>query len=527
MARAPIGLRIKERRKASGVTQAALAQKLEISASYLNLIENGKRPIGGGLLVRIARELGTDLESLDGAAERQLVGQLSEIATDPVVQGIGPQAGQSLAPNAMDLVGRHPDWARAVVALHRAFNDRDRLASALSDRLNQDPFLNEAVHRMLGQVAAIRSASEILDDADDLSPDETDRFHGMLAKESANLTNVTRSIASFFDKSEAQSLSTTPAEEVDAFIEAKRNYFETLETGAEALRAEIGIRRGLTESRLVEHLKARFDVDVAFSESPIVDEGGFLRRMRFDRDAGCLFIASEAAGAARRFRIARLACELNMSDAIQTQIKLAPGLKSDPSRVRAMRALASYAAAALLMPYQAFLEDAKSLRYDLQLLARRYAVSFEQAAHRLTSLRRPSAEGVPFGFMRVDPSGFVGKRLALPDLPLPRYGGACPLWAIYRAAQRPGEILRQLVEFPAGGRFLFIARAQERGSGSYDRTRHTISIMLACDAIHAEQLVYGDGLAVAARAAPEFVGQSCRLCARSGCPARQEELLVG
>lgn len=520
MARAPIGLRIKERRKARGVTQAALAQQLEISASYLNLIENGKRPIGGGLLVRIARELETDLESLDGAEERQLVAQLNEIAADPVVQSARPQG-----PTAIELVGRHPDWARAVVALHRAFSDRDRLASALSDRLNQDPFLNEAVHRMLGQVAAIRSAAEILEDSDDLSAEESERFHGMLAAESAQLTDVTRSIAAFFDKTEAQSLSTTPAEEVDDFIAARRNYFAGLEEAGERLRDQIGLVRGATESRLVDHLADRHGISVTLTEGPLVDTRGFLRQMLFDEEAATLRLSANTAGAARRFRVARVVCQLGMSEQIAELIAAAPGLRSPQAQARARRALSSYGAATLLMPYDRYLEDAETLRYDVQTLARRYSVSFEQAAHRLTSLRRPDSEGVRFGFMRVDPSGFIVKRMALPDLPLPRYGGACPLWAIYRSFQRPGEILRQLVEFPAGGRFLFVARALQRAGGAFGRPDHSVAVMLACDAIHADQLVYADGMAVGPRAAPEAVGQSCRLCARTGCPARQEELL--
>ena len=82
--------------------------------------------------------------------------------------------------------------------------------------------------------------------------------------------------------------------------------------------------------------------------------------------------------------------------------------------------------------------------------------------HRLVTLRRPGAEGIPFGMMRVDPAGFVTKRFPLPHLLLPRHGNACPLWAVYKAFQTPGVLERQLVEFPNGSRFLMLARAVEK-----------------------------------------------------------------
>src|SRR3546814_9683149 len=98
------------------------------------------------------------------------------------------------------------------------------------------------------------------------------------------------------------------------------------------------------------------------------------------------------------------------------------------------------------MPYERFLEDAVRTRYDVDLLRRLYAASVGQACHRLVTLRRPGAEGIRFAFIRSDPAGFVTKRLPLPNLPLPRYGGACPLWAVYRAFQTHEAVVRQLAE---------------------------------------------------------------------------------
>ena len=55
--RAPIGFRISNRRKSLKISQAALARLVGISPSYLNLIENNKRDVGGALLQRAQQGL--------------------------------------------------------------------------------------------------------------------------------------------------------------------------------------------------------------------------------------------------------------------------------------------------------------------------------------------------------------------------------------------------------------------------------------------------------------------------------------
>ena len=73
-----------------------------------------------------------------------------------------------------------------------------------------------------------------------------------------------------------------------------------------------------------------------------------------------------------------------------------------------------------------------------------------------------NAAGVPFGFLRSDPAGRLTKHFPLPGLPLPGAGHACPLWAIYGAFRTPEAMVRQVVQFADGSRYLFVARAQAR-----------------------------------------------------------------
>lgn len=524
MATTAVGLRIKERRKAAGLTQAELAAKVGISPSYLNLIENGKRSIGGKLLGAVARALDAPRAAFDHAGDRRLVEALQEIAVDPLVRDLSADPE-----SAADLLGRHEPWARALVALHRSWRERDRAAAALADRLNQDPALSDAVHRILGSVSAIRSTAEILVSVPDIAPNQQASFHKVLAAESGRLSDLSRALAGFFDNIEDNTGALTPGEEVDDFIAARHNYFPEIEAAVDAIRAEARLEPGRTQSRLIDYLEERFDVVVErrVRDEPESEDGLDAEEAASeDGDERRLLLSNAAPETTRRFQLARRAVRLAAAEAIESEIARASELRSDAAKARARRALISYGAGAALMGYDAYFEAAESCRYDIDGLSRRFIVSYEQAAHRMATLRRPGSEGPPLAFMRVDPSGFVTKRLALPGMPLPRMGGACPLWVVYRAFQTPETIVRQLAEFPSGERFLLFARAVSKEGAAFDRPRHLLSIMLATPAVSAERFVYSDGLALGPRAHTTAVGPSCRLCVRQDCAYRQEDAPV-
>ena len=521
MATPLIGLKIRERRKEMGLTQTALAGRVGISVSYLNLIEHNKRSIGGRLLRQVAEELEVGLETLDGATERRLAGDLTELLADPLFDRSGLEA------QAIDeLVGRYPGWARAVVTLHRAFLDRSQAMHALSDRLNQDPFLGEAIHRILTNVSAIRSISEILSSVDDVDAQQLQRFHSILAEESGRLSTAAKGLSTFFDKASTAPRSTTPAEEVDDFLLEHQNHFPSLEAAAAELRRGLDAAPRQLEDRMLERLER--DHRLHISRAGVDDERLPWARdgLRFSAHGKRLILLDGAPPATRRFAVARLLSRLTCAAEIEAVVSRSTMLTTAAARERAIAALQSYCAGAMLMPYERFLEDALRARYDIDLLRRRHGTSVEQVCHRLVTLRRPGAEGIPFAFIRSDPAGFVTKRLPLPNLPLPRYGGACPLWAVYQAFQTPESVVRQLAEFPNGERFLFIARAVAKGDPAFGQPRRLLSIMLACDGLYADQLVYGDRLDLSAGAPADRVGTTCRLCVRNDCPQRQEDVII-
>ena len=521
-----IGATLRERRRALGITQAALAMQAGISASYLNLIESDKRSIGGALLKRIADALGLALSEIDGAAERRLVADLAELCGEPLLADLQLEPGSTSA-----LAGRHREWARALARLHRAWIDRGQAVNALSDRLHQDPFLRDAVHNLLTQATAIRSSAEILQTVEGLDAARRARFVAIVDHESARLAEVARALAAFFDKDAAGARSVTPAEEVDDFLFDRDNHFAELEQAAADFRAEAalgGDAGDCSEAALAEYLRRVHGVDLQLRPVAELVPGDVRHMVVFDAAARRLVLAEEAVPATCRFELARLAAELfTQGQSVDGLLAQAGQLSTDAARRRARRALSAYLAAAVLLPYEPFLEAAQGLRHDVDRLVQRFGASFEQVCHRLITLRRPGAAGVPFALMRVDAAGFTSKRFPLPRLALPRHGPACPMWAVYQALHVPGTIVRQLAEFPDGQRLLFVARTVEKSRPAFALPRRLQSIMLACDALHADQTVYGAGLDLSSAAPAVPVGPNCRLCVRRDCVYRAEDPIVG
>ncbi|MGA8259527.1 MAG: short-chain fatty acyl-CoA regulator family protein [Arenicellales bacterium] len=516
MANAAIGYKIREQRKRLGLTQTGLAHRLGISASYLNLIEANKRSAGGKLLNRLAGALGLDVDVLSGAAEQRLRDDLRELPTDPVFQNI--ELEQNFAD---EVVARNPDWARLILTLYRAYLDGHQALSALSDRLNRDPWLQASVHRMLTHITTIRSAAEILDDTADLDPARQARFHSMLHSESARLTEAAQQMVSLFELQNTTNPSAAAAEQVDEFIIGQRNYFPELEEAGSRLRETLDrLHEGSMEGALAGFLKAEFGIEIRTAESG-AGTAHFKNQACFDPDEHVLTFIASAPPGTRRFQMARVAAELVFGDTLEQSVN-DPRLGTEAARLQAARALSSYVAGAVLLPYEPFLEDAENCRYDIEILRQKYDAGYEQVCHRLVTLRNPRSEGVPFAFLRVDPSGHVSKRFPLFGFPLPRFGHTCPLWTVFTAFQTPARVVRELVEFPDGHRFLMIARTVTKRAATFRARPVLFAVMLACDAIHADRTVYCEGIELHGDNSALPVGPTCRQCERGECQHRQE-----
>ncbi len=108
----------------------------------------------------------------------------------------------------------------------------------------------------------------------------------------------------------------------------------------------------------------------------------------------------------RAFQIAYQLAYFEHSKAVEEIIN-GSKLENLEAQRLARLALINYAAAAILMPYGVFLQTAEDNGYDITLLSRRFGTSFEQVCHRLTTLQRPGAKGVPFfSFVLIMPEMF-------------------------------------------------------------------------------------------------------------------------
>ena len=432
-----MGPRLRRLRRDLGLTQADMAADLEISASYVALLERNQRPLTADMLLRLARTYRMDMSELAGDGGAEQTARLQAVLKDPMFADIDLPA---LA--TQDVAVNYPGFTEALLRLHTAYREEQM---ALADR-------------GVGQTDAATDA-----------PD--------------------------------------PVAESRRFLAARRNSFPSLDDAGEKLAAEIEQTGGLAG-----WLKARHSLRVRRLPSDVM--AGSMRR--FDRHRDAVLIDDALDSASSHFQLALQIAYLEMRRDIDTILKDGQ-FASESGRRLTRRALAAYGAAAILMPYGAFAKAAEARRYDVEALGRQFGTSFEQTAHRLTTLQKPGQERVPFFFLRVDQAGNVSKRLDSGGFPFARHGGSCPLWSVHHVFERPREVVTQWLELPDGERYFSIARTVTAGGGGWGAPRVERAIALACAAEHAHRLVYTQG---ATSTEPTPIGVTCRLCHRSQCMAR-------
>lgn len=443
-----IGPRLRRLRQTLGLTQARMAQDLDISTSYLNLIERNQRPMSAKVLLRMADIYDFDMAGLSGSSDAKLCSDLADALRDPAV-GAGTVSRQDIE----DIVNVNPAVAKAFLTLH------SRLRSA-----------------------ALQSGSG-LDPAD----------HVQLFEESAQAVDLVRQ-----------------------FIHDQKNYFADLDAAAEALAEELRVAakgQGLN-TLLTARLRNKHDLTVRVVPVDIMPE--MLRY--YDRHAKRINISELMPNSGRLFQMAYQIGLLEHRPLIERWIEGA-GLEGREAQGLCRTSLANYFAAAVLMPYARFLKEAEGAKYDIELLAHRFGVSYEQVAHRLTTLQKPEARGIPFFFVRVDTAGNVSKRFSAGRFHFSKFGGACPLWNIHDAFQTPGEVRTQIVQMPDETTYFSIARTVSRSGGAHGRESQKLAIGLGCDIAYAQRLIYAQTLDLS-KITPTPIGVNCHLCERENCRQR-------
>ena len=297
----------------------------------------------------------------------------------------------------------------------------------------------------------------------------------------------------------------SPWDEVRDFFHYCDNYIDAVDRAAENF-----TRSGPADDIARQRLD---DMGITLAMS---DDGPM---RRFDSTSRILYLSSRAEPETRRFQLMLQLALLTQDPLLEATLDLAR-FQSDAARSIAKIGLANYFAGAALMPYGRFLQAAQEARHDLEILANRFGASVEQVCHRLSTLQRPGAKGIPFFFVRVDQAGTITKRHSATRLQFARFGGACPLWNVHRAFETPGRFLRQLAETPDGVRYISLARDVSKPGGSFGAPVRRFAIALGCEVKHADALIYADGLDIANARAFEPIGISCRICEREACHQR-------
>ncbi|MEL6452838.1 MAG: short-chain fatty acyl-CoA regulator family protein [Pseudomonadota bacterium] len=234
------GTRIRERRVMTGLKQSDLARQVGISASYLNLIEHNRRRIGGKLLLDIAGALSVEASALTEGAEAALIATLRDAAE-------GTRMPVAELDRAEEFAGRFPGWADALAASHRKIAALERSVEMLSDRLAHDPELAASVHEVLSTAASIRSTASILAEDKALAPEWRDRFHANIDADSRRLADSSKTLVGFLDAETGEAAtSSSPQEEVEAFLAANDYSFAAVEAGAADIRDVIEAAPQLT-----------------------------------------------------------------------------------------------------------------------------------------------------------------------------------------------------------------------------------------------------------------------------------------
>ncbi|NJR78371.1 helix-turn-helix domain-containing protein [Sphingomonas corticis] len=423
---------VRRLRRRLALSQAAMAEMLGISPSYLNLVERNQRPLSATLLVRLAETFDLDPRALSAAEPGGGAAAMRRRLADPLFADLEIDRAEL------------EEWLAAAPSGAEAFaRAYDRGGSGGAAPADDDP------------VAAVRRE-----------------------------------------------------------IERWRNHFADLDAAAEALADELRLGAGDLYGAIAERLRTRHQLAIRVLPAEVMPDA--LRRL--DLHARQLQLSELLDPASRTFAAAFQLAQIEAREEVEALARGA-GFADRTAERLYRRHLCGYFAAAVMMPYARFLRACETTGYDIELLQRRFGAGFEQVAHRLTTLSRVGARGLPFFMVRVDRAGVASKRYAgASGAALVEADARCPLWRLHHAFDRPGTLAVQLVELEDNARFLTMARTVSPQGRRYGLVAAEFAVGLGVEAGLAGPLAAARGLDLAGLATP--IGLGCRRCLRPACPQR-------
>lgn len=429
------GAAIRRLRRGANMTQVALADALDISPSYLNLIERNRRPLSARLMLLLADRFDFDPRQLVADEPGGGVSGISRRLADPI------------------------------------FDDLPIDRAELEEWLTAAPNTAEAFVRLFdNRSAGPRDSVPVMSD---------------------------------------------PIQLVRREIERWRNHFADLDAMAETLADELRLGAADLYGAIAERLRVKHQLAIRILPEDVLPET--LRRL--DLHARQLQLSEMLDPASRIFQAAALLGEIEFQSEIDGLVSGADFRDKAAQRLY-RRHLSSYFAAALMMPYARFLRACEQTGYQIEVLQRRFGASFEQVAHRLTTLQRVGSRGLPFFMVRIDRSGLVSKRFSgASNAPLVESAHRCPLWNIHRVFDRPLEVQTQLIGLEDDSTWFTLSRAVQgigTGAGGF-APEFAIGLGLSADL--AASLYHARGVDLSPDNATA-IGLGCPACTRDQCSQR-------
>lgn len=330
---------------------------------------------------------------------------------------------------------------------------------------------------------------------------------------------VSDQLMSLTERGAAQ-VSASPEAAVHDIFRRNRNHFRELEEAAEAFWPEGPVERDEIYVTLKRRLRDRLGVAVRLCR--VADLPGALRQ--YDETRREILLSEALDQPNRTFQLVHMAGLLEQNGLLDALIQRS-GIQ-DPRGVARLRVeLANYFAAAVLMPYAAFMAEARASKYDFDHIATRFGVSFEQACHRATTMQREGALGVPFFFLRIDKGGNVTKRFNATDFHLAEYGGACPRLDVHTSFRTPGRIMPQFAEMPDRSQFFVFSRTVDRPTWARHSQDNRLAVAMGCAIQFASEIGYAEGFSMADARMTE-IGINCRICPRAHCDQRAQQAAI-
>jgi len=532
-----IGEKIKIFRKRLGLQANKLAEELNISPSYLNLIESGKRNIDAELLVKICQELRIELADLKNEKDIDLknskiaISKFSrsknlnklDLKIGPKIKAFRRQLGLQ-ANKFAEQLKISPSYLNLIESGKRNI-DGDLLIK-ISKELRVD--LSDLTSK--SDINLENNISELLDDQlfedlDILGPEVKDlvntnpKIARALIKLGDNFKQKDHEIVSKVENISGKIIDSRktsfPGEVVSDFLQENKNYFPELEEFANTIFNKVQKNNRTRYIALCDFLKKEYRITVR----DIIPEEGKPFSKIFNKSKKELLLSDYNSLETKKLYAASQIAQEGAIKIINEYLSNF-NFPSDESKRLTQIAMLNYCGAAILMPYKLFHAECKKLKYDLQLLQNTFATSFEQVAHRVTCLQDPNLPGIPFHMLRTDIAGNISKRFSLSGIEIPRYGGACPRWNVYSAFTRPGVIQAAVSKMTNGEKYVCIARTVEKGVGRYGQSKSILSIGLGCEAKYAKEFVYTENLDISDKKTEIPIGVSCRTCDRLDCSQR-------